>query len=131
MQGSQGEHGRGARVVVGSRLKIDVVLLDEDVVLVRVLGEIDMSTTPELVERALHAAETGPPRMVVDLSDTSFMGAAGLHVLEQLQDTLRHRGGDLAVVATGGVPLRVLDVTGMADALGVVAGLAAALERLR
>jgi len=117
-------------VVVGSRLKVDVELLDGDVVLVRVGGEIDMSTTPELVDTALHAAESGPSRMVVDLSDTSFMGAAGLHVLEQLQETLRHRGGDLAVVAPGGIPLRVLEVTGMAAAFGVVPSLEAARERL-
>ena len=118
-------------MVVGLRLKIDVELLDGDVVLVRVLGDVDMSTTPALVDRAVHAAETGPPKMVVDLSETDFMGAAGLHVLDQLQETLRHRGGDLAVVATGGIPLRVLDVTGMASVYGVVGSLEAALDRLR
>ena len=48
-----------------------------------------------------------------------------------LQDTLRHRGGELAVVAPGGIPLRVLDVTGKAAVLGVVASVDAALERLR
>jgi anti-sigma B factor antagonist len=129
MQDSRGSMGR--QVVVGLRLKIDVELLDEDVVLVRVLGEIDMSTTPALVDRAVHAAETGPARMVVDLSETEFMGAAGLHVLEQLQDTLRLRGGDLAVVSPGGIPRRVFDVTGTAAVFGVADSLEAARDRLR
>lgn len=118
-------------MVVGLRLKIDVELLDGGVVLVRVLGDIDMSTTPAMIDRAGHAAETGPPRMVVDLSETAFMGAAGLHVLEQLQETLRNRGGDLAVVAPGGIPLRVLEVTGTTAVFGVVASIEAALARLR
>ena len=59
-----------------------------------------------------------------------FMGAAGLHALEELQEAMRRRGGDLAVVAPGGIPLRVLEVTGMDAVLGVVPGITAARDRL-
>lgn len=112
------------------RFAVEVDLRDERVAVVRVAGDIDMSTTPELIERALPVAESGPPGMVVDLAGVDFMGAAGLHVLEELQERLRHRGGDLAVVVTGGIPLRVLEVTGTTAALGAVPSLAAARDRL-
>jgi anti-sigma B factor antagonist len=127
---ARGGTGGGRQVVVVRRFGVEVDLRDDRVAVVRVAGDIDMSTTPELTERALPVAETGPPGMVVDLSDVSFMGAAGLHVLEGLQEALRHRGGELAVVAPGGIALRVLEVTGLDRSLGVTSSYAAARARL-
>jgi len=107
-------------VVVGSRLGIEVETLDERIAVAHVRGEVDMSTTPALLERLLPAAESGPTRLVVDLSGVAFMGAAGIHALEEVKASLIRRGGKLAVVAPGGIPLRVLEVTRMKRALGVV-----------
>ena len=117
-------------MVVRAQFGVEVESLDESTVVVRVVGEIDMSTTPDLLDRALPAAESGPPGVVVDLSAVAFMGAAGLHVLEELQARLRRRGGELAVVAPGGIALRVIEITGMAGPLGVAPSLAAARARL-
>jgi anti-sigma B factor antagonist len=117
-------------VAVGTQLAIELESLEESVVVVRIAGEIDMSTTPELVERLLPAAESGLRGLVVDLSGVGFMGAAGIHVLEQLQDALRRRGGELAVVAPGGIPLRVLEITKLAGPLGAVPTIEAARARL-
>lgn len=120
----QSRQGRG--VVVGSRLGIEVEALDERVGVAYVRGEIDMSTTSALLERLLPAAESGPPGLVVDLSDVGFMGAAGIHALEEVKASLARRGGKLAVVAPGGIPLRVLEVTGTRRTFGVVPTLDAA-----
>ena len=101
-------------------------MLGESVAVARVRGEIDMSTVRALAEGVLPVAETGPAGLIVDLSAVSFMGAAGLHLLEQVQTALRRRGGSLAVVAPGGIPRRVLEVTRLEEALGVVATVEAA-----
>jgi anti-anti-sigma factor len=113
-------------VVVGAELAIDFETLAEGVVVVHVAGEIDMATTPAFVERLLPVAETGTGDLVVDLTGVTFMGAAGLHALEELQSSLRRRDARLAVVAPGGVPLRLLKLTRLARALGVVPTLDAA-----
>ena len=117
-------------MVVGAQFEVEVESLDEGVVVVRVSGEIDMSTTPGLIDRVRPLAESGPRGMVVDLSGVGFMGAAGLHVLERLQSTLRRRGGELAVAAPGGIALRVLEITESTETLGVVPTVEAARARL-
>jgi anti-sigma B factor antagonist len=117
-------------VVVVARFGVQVESLDADIVAVHVRGEIDMATTPELVERLLPLAESGPPGLVVDLSECEFMGAAGIHALEEMKAALLRRGGRLAVVAPDGIPLRVLEVTGMTKALTVVPSIDAARVRL-
>jgi anti-anti-sigma factor len=115
---------------VGARFAIDVETIDDGIVVAHVRGEIDMATTPGLVERLLPVAESAPSGMAVDLSQVTFMGAAGLHALEEFQHTLRRHGGRLAVVAPGGIPLRVLKVTRMTQALAVVPTMDAARLKL-
>ena len=114
---------------VGARLAVVVESFGSAGVLVRIAGEIDMATTPELVDSLLRAAESGVRRLVVDLSEVSFMGAAGIHALEEGQAAIRHRGGELAVVAPSGLPRRVLDVTDMFESLDVVDTVDAARRR--
>jgi anti-sigma B factor antagonist len=117
-------------VISGVDFAVEREPLDDSVSLARVQGEIDMATTPDLAEPLLRLAESGKRGLIVDLSDVTFMGASGLHVLEEVQSRLRRSGGQLVVVAPGGVPLRVLKVTGTERALGVVDSLEAARAKL-
>jgi len=117
-------------VVVRADFAVEREALDDSTTLARVQGEIDMATTPELAEPLLRLAESGTRALIVDLTAVTFMGASGLHVLEQVQAHLRRSGGALAVVAPGGIPLRVLKLTGAERALGVVDSVDAARARL-
>jgi anti-anti-sigma factor len=107
-------------------LGVEVEALDESIAVARVRGEVDMSTTGSLLERLLPAAESGPLGLAVDLTHVAFMGAAGIHALEEVKASLARRGGKLAVIAPGGIPLRVLEVTRLKRTLGVVPTLDAA-----
>ncbi|EIE99947.1 STAS domain-containing protein [Saccharomonospora glauca] len=49
-------------------------------VVVRVIGEVDLLGAP-ILRRRVEAALPGARALVVDLSDTTFFGAAGLSVL--------------------------------------------------
>jgi anti-sigma B factor antagonist len=119
----------GESLSVGARLAVVVETFGRAGMVVRIEGEIDMATTPELVDSLLRAAESGARRLVVDLSDVSFMGAAGIHALEEVQAAMRHRGGELAVVAPTGLPRRVLELTGTMEPLGAVDTIDAARRR--
>jgi anti-sigma B factor antagonist len=117
-------------VVVHADFAVEREALDDSTTLARVQGEIDMATTPDFAEPLLRLAESGKRGLIVDLTDVTFMGASGLHVLEDVQARLRRGGGRLAVVAPRGIPLRVLKLTGSDRALGVVDSVDAARAKL-
>lgn len=104
------------------------------VVVVRAVGEIDILTAPAW-RRTLGAAtwiaasaatpdpppgaapDGGPaeptPRLVCDLSATTFLGATGLAVLVELATQTGSAGVDLRVVAGNRAVRRLLEMTGL------------------
>ena len=46
-----------------------------------VSGELDMATSPELTSAIEALAKTGEPRVLVDLSDVSFIDSTGISAL--------------------------------------------------
>ena len=77
--------------------------------LVRVRGELDLYTRPEF-ERALEPNGAGAGRVVVDLSECTFIDSTGLGTLIAAD---RHNGGALLIVASGLEVLRALEVSGL------------------
>jgi anti-anti-sigma factor len=79
----------------------------------RLAGELDMATAPE-VERALEdALGSGCSRIVVDLRELSFMDSTGLVVLARWELGSRMDGYDLAVIP-GRAPIqRLFTITGL------------------
>ncbi len=49
-----------------------------ELVRLRLAGELDMSTAPELLDRIVALAGSGTPRLVVDLAALTFCDSAGL-----------------------------------------------------
>jgi anti-anti-sigma factor len=77
-------------------------------------GTVDMVTAPRFLAAVRAGMQTRPPVLVVDLSGVTFLAAAGLHVL----DVARAEAGDrmlLAVVASGPVTARPIEITGLSD----------------
>ena len=84
--------------------------LDDDVALVRAAGELDIHTCPEF-QRALAAArDRRTARLVVDLSEVTFMDSTALGVLVVLQRGLKR---PLDVVVTRPHLRQVLFITGL------------------
>jgi anti-anti-sigma factor len=98
---------------------------------VRVTGEIDVATTPELTRRLTaacrHVHPPGP--LVIDLSEASFLAAAGLGALTRTLTRCRRRGITLHVVASTRAVLRPLEITGLVEDLGVVPAIRHVLDR--
>jgi anti-sigma B factor antagonist len=77
---------------------------------VAVAGEVDLYTAPEF-ERALESNGSAGGRIVVDLSECTFLDSTGLAILVQ---ATRHGGSNpFLVVACGLEVLRALQVTGL------------------
>jgi len=78
---------------------------------VRVRGELDLSTC-EQVDSALSQAEaTNPPTLVLDLGGVSFMDSTGVRTLLQADSRARRDGRRLLLIGPPEPAARVLRVT--------------------
>ena len=78
---------------------------------VRVVGEIDISTAPRIIQHTYMA-----DCHELDLSGVTFIDSTGLHALIRLRDALP----DLRIVAVSAPVQRLLEITDTADYLGCV-----------
>jgi anti-sigma B factor antagonist len=120
-----------AAVNVPELLTVETDLV-EDVIVVHVVGEVDMATTP-LLNARLNAAMQATPAsgvLVVDLLGVQFIGSAGLAVLVEYQARCQAREVTLRVVASGGPVRRVLRISALDLALNVFPSVAEAASRV-
>lgn len=109
-------------------ISISVAETDERVVTVALVGELDVTTTPQL---GPHLEPTGDPiGIVVDVSGLDFIDSSGLNALVQAARALRERGVRFAVAGAAPHILRVIELVRLDDELDVVDTLEEALERV-
>ena len=99
---------------VGEVVRFDVVNHGDDATVVHVVGEIDTLTAPVL-RAQLDEHLPVVPLLVLDLSDVTFLGSAGLAVLVETQKAARSRDVALRLIATTRAVTRPLEVTGLID----------------
>ncbi|WP_158883522.1 STAS domain-containing protein [Amycolatopsis anabasis] len=97
-------------------------------IVLRVAGEVDLVTAPELEEALIRAQHAHPEILVVDLSEVTFLGSVGLEVLfgSHLRVTPRTQ---LRIVAPSRATWRPLEITGLGTELAVYPNLDEALSR--
>ncbi|HEX6262182.1 MAG TPA: STAS domain-containing protein [Actinomycetota bacterium] len=83
--------------------------------LVRVSGELDMASSPELAEVLREIAGAGEGSLVLDLSDLSFIDSTGLRVLIDVAVQLGE-SGDLILRNPTRPVMEVLEIAGVAEA---------------
>lgn len=89
-----------------------VVNPTDECALVQARGEIDIATSPRLFD-ALLVAVDHCPRVVVDMSEVTFVDSTGLNVLVSGFHHARGQQGDLALVGPVGIVRNALHVTGL------------------
>src|SRR3954468_4120579 len=95
--------------------------LDSDRHVVAVRGEIDLFTAPELKQKLTDAIEAGKSRIVVDLSDTTFLDSTALGVLIGAVKRLRTRDGALVIVNTDQNIAKTFEITGLDQIFTILA----------
>src|SRR3954453_1531279 len=73
----------------------------DDRALLAVSGELDAIASLQLRWRANDALAVGCHHISVDLTDLTFVDAAGLGALVRLRRTVEHYGGSLTLVGAG------------------------------
>ncbi len=75
-------------------------------------GEVDMGNAGDLRDSLLDAVANHAPGLVIDLSSTTYLDSAGVHVVFELARKLHARQQQLRVVVPAGAPIRrVLTLT--------------------
>jgi anti-sigma B factor antagonist len=80
-------------------------------VVVRLAGEIDIYNSDDVRAALDEVTETGPQRLVVDLTDVGFMDSTALGVLIQARSRLENRA--LLLAAPSAEIKRMLEVSGI------------------
>jgi anti-anti-sigma factor len=91
----------------------------EEASLVRVAGEIDISTVGEL-RRRLTAARRASTTVLLDLADVEFMDSSGLHVLLDANDEAAAGAPPFFIVRPSTAVERLFEATGTRAELPVV-----------
>lgn len=79
----------------------------------RVVGELDMQTSPRLAEELDRLLMSGCVHVELDLSEVSFLAAAGLAVLACADHRFQGASGRLLLVRPSRASLRVFSLTGL------------------
>ena len=112
---------------VGEVVRFDVVTHGPDATVVHVGGEIDTLTAPVLRQKLDDHLPT-VPLLVLDLSDVTFLGSAGLAVLVAAKDDADRRGHRLRLVCGSRIVTRALEATGLLSLFDVADGVPEALR---
>ena len=87
--------------------------VDDDTHVIAVTGEIDLFTAPEFKQRMSALIDAGRSRIVVDLTQTTFIDSSSLGVLIGAHRRLKLRGGALLVVCDSEAIAKTFKITGL------------------
>jgi anti-sigma B factor antagonist len=87
--------------------------------IVSAYGDVDLVTAPELEQELLETVNEGARRIVVDLTGTTFFDSSGVHALMRTGDRLQSRGLQFGIVCANPRIKRILEITGIDQAVGI------------
>lgn len=82
-------------------------------VVLDVVGEVDVYTSPRLRERLTELVNEGVAQLVVNLGGVEFIDSTGLGVLVGALKRIRSRSGSMSLVCTSDALIRVFTITGL------------------
>src|ERR1700676_5137340 len=98
---------------------------------VTVVGEVDLSTAPELKEALAEVLGSGARGVLVDLSHATFIDSTTLGVLMGAVKRLRPRGGELAITCSDPNIRKIFEITLLDRVFNIFDSTDAGLAHLR
>ena len=110
--GEVGDAGttRGKRSVTPA-LEIEISEAAPGIALVRVVGEVDLHTCPELRAALQRLTDEGNTRTVLDMAEVPYVDSAALGVLVDAQRRLREKEGEIYLARVAPFVLRAFEIT--------------------
>jgi anti-anti-sigma factor len=100
---------------------LDAVRTSEGEALVRASGEFDLAAVADVhrVIARLAAGLAAPAVVIVDLAEVTFLDAAMLGALVTERQAMRRGGGDLMLTGVSRWAMRVIEICGLRETLGL------------
>jgi anti-sigma B factor antagonist len=112
------------------QLRVTVKPYTTGVVVLHLAGDLDLYTSGVLRDQLTPELSNDRTGIVLDLTEVSFLGSAGLAELVSAQATATRNSVRLGLVASGRNVLRPLEVTGLRKTFQVFETLEAALREV-
>jgi anti-sigma B factor antagonist len=108
------------RTAVAGYLDFSVVVTSEDgTSTVRVTGDLDCYTAPQLRSALLTLVDEGTRQVILDVGSTQFVDSTGLSVLVGGLKRLRDHGGNMVVRSPTEATLKLFEITGLTSVFDV------------
>ena len=105
---------------------------EEDVVIARLVGEIDLSNARPIGSLVAGAVSNDAAGVVLDLTDTTYLDSSGVHLVFDLAERLSSRQQRLALAVPDGSRIRrVLDLVNIKASVPVEVTVGAASAAVR
>jgi anti-sigma B factor antagonist len=92
----------------------------EDLAILVVGGEVDFEVSPQLKARMMRAIKAGRRRLVLDLSDVTFIDSTAIGVIAGAVEKLDEAGGgSLAIVCMHEKVMQIFEITGLDSVITV------------
>jgi anti-sigma B factor antagonist len=92
----------------------------EDLAILVVGGEVDFEVSPQLKARMMKTIKAGRRRLVLDLSDVTFIDSTAIGVIAGAIEKLDEAGGgSLAIVCTHEKVMQIFEITGLDSVITV------------
>ncbi|MDF1511288.1 anti-sigma factor antagonist [Robertmurraya sp. DFI.2.37] len=101
-------------------MNIKIEVMEHDNLLeVKLAGEIDAYTAPKLRETLFPLSEQEQVNMVVDLTDVGYMDSTGLGVFVGVFKSIRSKDGELKLIGLSKRLIRLFEITGLAEIMDI------------
>ena len=90
-----------------------------DVVIVKLLGNLDTNTAPDAEAEINKWLEEGTLKMVISLEQTNYVSSAGLRIFLATAKKITASGGVLKLCSANDVVQEILDISGFSTILDV------------
>jgi anti-sigma B factor antagonist len=108
--------------------RVSTVRQDSATIVV-VTGDVDLETGPLLRDSLLAALDAGPSRLVLDLSQVTFMDSSGLGALLGAHRHARLAGAEMVLAACSERVIEILQLTNLDQVLPMHSSVADALAQ--
>lgn len=90
-----------------------------DVVIVKLVGNLDTNTAPDAETEINKWLETGALKMIINLEKTNYVSSAGLRIFLATAKKITASGGVVKLCNTNDVVQEILDISGFSTILDV------------
>jgi anti-sigma B factor antagonist len=90
-----------------------------DVVIFKLLGNLDTNTAPDAETEINKKLEEGAMKMVISLEQTNYVSSAGLRIFLATAKKITASGGVLKLCSANDVVQEILDISGFSTILDV------------